>query len=154
MFKRFVDLKKHYGTETMLEVILDANRRNELTDRSLYKDGRVVRMFISEAEGLVAYDYNEIGIGVVRVVTEPFLEALMISSVDFACIVGPMPKDTVRLDLEEVIEEAIKTRDDNEGTDAIGVAIILTLCIVTSVSYYFGVKPTNQSPPPKPKPKR
>lgn len=130
MFKRFVDLKKHYGTETMIEVVLDADRRSELTDRPLYKDGRVIRMFFSSEDGLVAYDYNSLGIGVIRKVDETYLEALTITCVDFAAVTGNNAKDKVRIDAEAIIEGTKNNKDKSYKDDILGISIVVGLSVL------------------------
>lgn len=152
MFKRFVDLKKHYGTETMIEVVLDADRRSELTDRPLYKDGRVIRMFFSKEDGLVAYDYNSLGIGVIRKVNETYLEALTITCVDFAAVTGNNAKDKVRIDSEAIIEGTKDNKDKSYKDDILGITVIVGLSVLAFAGAILrngSTDPIKDTPKPK-----
>lgn len=152
MFKRFVDLKKHYGTETMIEVVLDADRRSELTDRPLYKNGRVIRMFFSKRDGLVAYDYNTMGVGVIRKVDERYLEALVISAVDFAAITGKFARDRVRVDVDAIIDSIEDNNKDTLKDNIVGISIVVGFTIV-SIAGAILRNGSPSSPVPTPKPK-
>ena len=151
MFRNFTDLKAHYGTKTMLEVILDPKRRGDLTNRPLYKNGRVVNMVYRARDGLIAYDHNVMGIGISVKVTEEYLEQLRISQTDFNTILGPNAKHIPSVDLLEIIEASKLEHEQikKDGNSAIGIAamsIMILLAVVTQL-------PTGDGAPPTPQPK-
>ena len=143
-FYKFTDLKNHYKTETMLEVILDPVKRRDLTNRALYKNGNVINMEFNKHDGLIAYDYNVLGIGIIIKVTEPYLEQLMISHIDFYAITGGNGQYRYDFVLDELIDNSkkkYKSNIDNANTLK-GVCVIAsTVIAVMACKLLFGNVP-------------
>lgn len=135
MYKSFTSLKKHYGTETMLEVVYDELQRKELLNRPLYKDGRQVEMFYSTELGLYAKDFGECGIIVKKKVDEEYLETLMMHAVDYYAITGDIPTEEVVIDVEAIMAEAEECRETQSLTTIKGCAALFVIATI-----YIGVE--------------
>lgn len=144
MFRRYTDLKYHYGKETMMEVLEDQALQKELSNCKIYLNGKPIVIWRDQKEGrLKVVVNNRFGAAVIRDLTEEYLEKLMIHAGDYATITSTEFDDGSQfIDFDE-IRKAAYSEYKKEELDAIGAAraganVILGMALFAVCKIGFG----------------